>query len=213
MKIYNIEVFGFEAAIRGMRNPRDSQDRSDSSFWWPYMARLTPWELYDISAPECPRIGSDDLRLMKTLLKQGNSHAKFARQIHVWFDLTMPVFSWIDFDTYKIATVKNCQSSSHVLKQGPVKASAFDEDIDPRMVEIVNEYAAAYMANPNAENYHKLRCNLPQGFEQTATFEMNYAVAIGVYRDRARHILPEFSGPGGICEMISRLPYMRELIE
>ena len=193
MKISNIEVYGFEAAIRGMRNPRDSHEKSDSTFG------------------ECSCIGPNDLQLMCKLIKQGGSHRKFLRMIQVWCDLTLPVFMWADLDTYKVGTVKNCQSSASTLRKVKLTHDHF-EGLDPRILEVIHEYSTKYRENPNAETYHALKCQLTQGFYQTATYSFNYEVALGMYFDRRRHILPEFSGPGGLCGMIESLPYMREFI-
>lgn len=204
MKIDHIEVYGFEAAIRGMRNPRDSQSKSDSTFG-------SNWSDGDWIATERARIGPEDLRLMRTLISRGGSHRKFLRMIQIWCDLTLPVFMWADMDTYKVATVKNCQSSASTLRKAKLTHDHF-EGLDPRILEVIHEYSAKYRENPNAETYHALKCQLTQGFYQTATYSFNYEVALSIYNDRKSHVLPEFSGPGGICEMIAGLPYMQELM-
>ena len=213
MRISNIEVYGFRAAIRGMRNPRNSHGISDSEF-----GRLRPgdvgtWETIGIGAPECPEIGKDDLRLMLSLIKRGCSHRKFLRMIQVWCDMTLPRFVWVDLDTYKVGTVKNCQSSAFVLGSRELRGEDFQGGIDARVLWVLNELSAQYRANKTAENLHLLKSHLPESFLQTATYSFNYETALAIYRDRKTHVLPEFSGPRGICEMIQRLPYMLSFIK
>jgi len=192
MKIANVETYGWRAAIRGMRNPRESWAKSDS---------------------HGDNVGPDDLRLMRTLIKRGGSDRKFLRMIQVTFDLTLPRMAWVDFDTYKVGTVKNCQSSSHVLGSRWLTQDDFERPIRAQWLEDLHQDQEAYFAHKSAENLHALKCNLPEGFLQTATISLNYEVALTIYHDRKNHILPEFSGPGGICEMILGLPHMREFVE
>ena len=205
MKISNIEVYGFEAAVRGMRNPRDSQSKSDSTFGYE-----DDW--IDL-ASECPRIGPRDLKLMQTLIKRGGSHRKFLRMIQVWCDLTLPRFVWVDLDTYKIGTVKNCQSSAHVLGIRALEQSDFEGGLDSRMLDVLNEFSLAYRGNKTPARLHALKRHLPESFLQTATYSLNYETALAIYHDRHNHILPEFSGPGGLCEALLRLPYMEEFVD
>ena len=194
MKISNIEVYGFEAAIRGMRNPRDSHEKSDSTFG------------------ECSCIGPNDLQLMCKLIKQGGSHRKFLRMIHVWCDLTLPRYVWVDLDTYKVGTVKNCQSSAYTLASRALRQEDFQGGIDYRVLDVLNELSTSYRTNKTATNLLLLKQHLPESFLQTATYNFNYETALAIYHDRRRHILPEFSGLGGLCDMILGLPYMRELL-
>ena len=205
MKIRNIEVYGFKAAIRGMRNPRDSQDASDSTF-----GEELDW--CDLSV-ECPRIGPRDLKLMRTLIARGGSHRKFLRMIQVWCDLTLPRFVWVDLDTYKIGTVKNCQSSAFVLGSRALEQDDFEGGLDSRVLDVLNELSERYRASRTRENLHALKRHLPESFLQTATYSFNYEVALAIYHDRHNHILPEFSGPGGLCEAFLRLPYMQEFVD
>lgn len=204
MKIDHIEVYGFEAAIRGMRNPRDSRDKSDSTF-----GEELDW--CDL-AVECPRIGPRDLKLMRTLIARGGSHRKFLRMIQIWCDLTLPRFVWTDLDTYKVGTVKNCQSSAFVLGSRALVADDFEGGLDSEFLSMLNQLSLEYQQYKTAEGLHKLKRHLPESFLQTATYSFNYEVALSVYNDRKNHILPEFSGRGGICEMIAGLPYMQELM-
>jgi hypothetical protein len=175
-----------------MRNPRESWAKSDSVG---------------------ETVGPEDLRLMRTLVRRGGSHRKFLRMISVWCDMTLPRFAWVDLDTYKVGTVKNCQSSSYVLGSRWLTQDDFERPIRAQWLEDLHQDQESYFAHKSAANLHALKCNLPEGFLQTATICMNYEVALAIYRDRKSHILPEFSGPGGICEMILGLPHMAGFVE
>ena len=117
IKIENIEVFGWEAAIRGMRNPLNSWDKSDS-----YINDLTDEFV----------IGSNDLDLMKKLIASGSDHSKFMRMINVTVDITAPLYWWKEFDTYKVVTVRNSCSTMHKLHEKEVtREGLWHEHIGP----------------------------------------------------------------------------------
>lgn len=129
IKIENTDVFGFEAAIRGMRNPMNSWDQSDSNFSckvcdgcvWEKDARVETDETEDWidTTSWCPhspcRIGENDMKLMKNLAKAGSDHAKYLRMINVTMDVTAPLYWWKEFDTYKVGTVANSCSTMHKI--------------------------------------------------------------------------------------------------
>jgi hypothetical protein len=206
MKIRNIEVYGFRAAIAGMRQPRDSGGVSDSSFDCD-ASEAGPW-----AAIERPIIGPKDLKLMQTLIARGSSHRKFLRMITVWCEMTLPRFVWTDLDTYKVGTVKNSQSSVHTLTSRPLTRADFCYSISGNQLAELLEIQDDYQKSKTAGNIRRLKCTLPESFLQTAQYMFNYEVARAIYHDRKNHVLPEFSGPGGICEMISQLPYASELL-
>ena len=116
MLFENTEVWGFEHAIRGMRNPLESWNKSDSH--------------YDIEEVVLERgkyiIGSNDLQLAQTLIKAGSEHRKFMRQIFVSVDITAPLYWWKEFDTYKVATVSNSCSTMHKLADTPITLDCFE---------------------------------------------------------------------------------------
>ena len=111
MNFENTQVWGFEHAIRGMRNPKNSWAKSDSTF-------------NGIQA----NIGSADLKLMQTLIKSGSEHRKFLRQIFVSVDITAPMYWWSEFDTYKVSTVANSTSKMHKLASTPITFDCFEHD-------------------------------------------------------------------------------------
>lgn len=129
LNIENTEVFGWEAAIRGMRNPMNSWDKSDSTFscytcdgcFWEQEVHVDPFDdgEFEGSINWCPhspcRIGENDLKLMKTLSKAGSDHGKFLRMINVTVDITAPLYWWKEFDTYKVGTVANSCSTMHKI--------------------------------------------------------------------------------------------------
>ncbi len=210
MKIDHIEVYGFRAAIRGMRNPRDSNDKSDSRTDG---AMGSAYKIFNYFTPEAPAIGPSDLRLMRTLIKRGSSHRKFMRMITVWCDITLPRYVWADFDTYKIGTVKNSQSSAFTLGSRLLTPDDFeDQDVDPDYLEKLNSKILTYQKSKTAQNMLRIKRALPEAFLQTSTYEFNYETALSIYSDRKNHLLPEFGGPGGICEMIQGLPFMSVLM-
>ena len=114
IKFENTQVMNFEGAVRGMRNPLNSWDKSDSNF--------TPWDNTDLI------IGPNDLNLMRRLIKCGSDHRKFMRQILVSVDITAPLYWWKEFDTYKVGTVSNSCSTMHKIHFKPIELSDFSID-------------------------------------------------------------------------------------
>lgn len=121
--IENTEVFGWEAAIRGMRNPLNSWDKRDSVFW-----------------DATYYIGNNDLKLMRNLAKAGNDHGKFARMINVTVDITAPLYWWSEYDTYKVGTVANSCSKMHKLLAKPFEMSDFSFDKLPGYKNEVKQF-------------------------------------------------------------------------
>lgn len=118
LKVENVDVFGWRAAIRGMRNPMNSWVKSDSSF-------IADGEFYDILGSSGPAyqnekdgdmvLGSNDLELMKKLIAAGTEHRKFLRMIHIQMDIVAPLYWWKEFDTYKVGTTANSCSTMHKI--------------------------------------------------------------------------------------------------
>ena len=135
MKFENTDVWGFEHAIRGMRNPKNSWDRSDSECLF---HALPNYSYNDPKAEEYTRylddynlnlkIGPNDMKLMQALIKGGSEHRKFMRQIFVSVDITAPLYWWKEFDTYKVATVANSTSTMHKIQSLPITRESFEMD-------------------------------------------------------------------------------------
>lgn len=208
IKIENTEVMGWEAAIRGMRNPMNSWEKSDSGWfsseddmgvnYVQYNSHSDPSELYFI--------GSNDLNLMKRLAKAGTDHRKFMRMITVYMDITAPLYWWKEFDTYKVGTVANSCSTMHKITEKEFKMSDFScEHMKPTsikimhdVIDILNKYRADYN-NPEAEklgvkkNYWwQIIQILPSSYNQRRTVMLNYEVLANIYKSRKDHKLDEW---------------------
>lgn len=208
IKIENTEVMGWEAAIRGMRNPMNSWEKSDSGWfsseddmgvnYVQYNSHSDPSELYFI--------GSNDLNLMKRLAKAGTDHRKFMRMITVYMDITAPLYWWKEFDTYKVGTVANSCSTMHKITEKEFEMSDFScEHMKPTsikimhdVIDILNKYRADYN-NPEAEklgvkkNYWwQMIQILPSSYNQRRTVMLNYEVLANIYKSRKDHKLDEW---------------------
>lgn len=126
IKIENVDVFGWEASIRGLRSPMNSWDKSDSNF--------------NVYLPLKERIGNNDLKLMQSLVKAGSDHSKFMRMINVTLDITAPMYWWAEYDTYKVGTVRNSCSKMHKLLSKPFEMSDFSFDKLPGYKNEVKQF-------------------------------------------------------------------------
>ena len=230
MKFEKTEVWGFEHAIRGMRNPLESRDKSDSCY-------------IDKRFNDQFHIGKNDLALMQKLIKAGSEHRKFLRQIFVAVDITAPLYWWKEFDTYKIGTVSNSCSTMHKLADTPITKKCFEmddfENMSPRMFKCKDEYGDTYEEN-NLCNFisldlfwrnlidvledYRVHYNetkdkrywkelirlLPESWLQKRTITMNYENILNMYRQRKNHKLTEWSK--AFCDWVKTLPYAEELI-
>jgi hypothetical protein len=222
MKIERIHVYGFETALRAMRNPKDSWDRSDSSFGG---GRFSEEAHSGITCLENPLIGQKDLKLALRLIHDGSVHRKFLRQIQITWDITIPRYVWQELDTYKVATVRNSCSTMHKLGHRDLTEDDFqDGDICLLVLKEQNAMGLAYRnkaeyLDPLTGNLYKgnellahMKRRLPEGFLQMATYTFNYETALGMYQWRRNHRMSEWSGPDGICEWLMRLPYFKTFV-
>lgn len=219
MKFENTEVFNFEGALRGMRNPMDSWDKLDS--------------YYGINNHEwCYRIGEKDLDLAQRLIKGGSEHAKFMRQIFVSVDITAPRYWWSEFDTYKIGTTANSCSTMHKLTAYPITYEMFcfdginDLDIENNLDDELLNYKIYDWINNTLSlmediriigeetkqfKYKKIMKQiLPEGFLQKRTVTLNYAVIRTMVQQRKNHRLKEWNTD--FINWAKSLPYAEELI-
>lgn len=227
LKIENTEVFGWEAAIRGARNPMNSWDRMDSL---ECLGECIDCQSEYADDPKnCPLtsnfnvdylIGQNDMKLLKNLAKAGSDHAKYLRMINVTMDVTAMQPWWMEFDTYKIATVRNSCSKMHKIH---VKEFTID-DFEHRGLDEVGEYPKhVFMTVIEACNWLREWFNktqekkywralielLPEGYMMRATVQLNYEVLRNQYRARKNHKLVEWHE---YCDWIKTLPYAKELI-
>lgn len=220
IKIENVEVMGWEAAIRGMRNPMNSWEKSDSYRYSGKGPSLEEAGLID-SLTGCHvgfEVGPNDLDLMKRLAKAGTDHRKFMRMITVYMDITAPLYWWKEFDTYKVGTVANSCSTMHKIAEKEFEMSDFScEHLKPTsikmmhdIIDILNKYRADYN-NPEAEKlgvkkdyWWQMIQLLPSSYNQRRTVMLNYEVLANIYKSRKDHKLDEWHT---FCGWIETLPY------
>lgn len=209
MKIENTQIFGFEAAIRAMRNPLNSWNKSDSRT----KSRDDPLYWADKNANEERFVlGEKDMQLSQKLTKAGTEHCKHLRLIQVWFDITAPRFFYTEFDTYKYKENVSC-STMHTLMKKPVSEQDFEKDnIPASLIEKINTYIELYQQTNNVDEKrdYLISCKnvLPEGFLQKRTVCTNYQTLLNMYRQRRQHRLPQWQY---FCNWITTLPYFTEL--
>ena len=230
MKFEKTEVWGFESALRGMRNPLESWNKSDSRIK-SYCDEDGDWVdapcTYDSCCNSCLRqqkffIGKNDLELAQKLIKAGLPHRKFLRQIFVAVDITAPLYWWKEFDTYKVGTVANSTSTMHKLEDTPITLDCF-ELTSVKLCEAGKQYfqelenmRIRYNELKNtdtekAKRYWKALIQLlPESWLQKRTITMNYENILNMYRQRKHHKLTEWSK--SFCDWVKTLPYAKELI-
>lgn len=207
LTIENAETFGWEAAIRGMRSPKNSWDKSDS--WW-----SSP----DENGTDEPMyiIGENDLKLMQTLAAAGQDHGKFLRMIHVQLDVTAPLYWWKEADTYSVGVVKNSCSTMHKIHAKEFTLDDFShehlysplQDLKPT-VDLLNVYRERFLETKDKEDWWQLIQLLPSSYNQRRTWDLNYAVLRNIYHARRNHKIDEWHT---LCDWIEKLPYAEELI-
>ena len=203
IKIEKTEVFGWESAIRGMRNPMNSWDKSDSHW------------IYGSGKPMY-HIGDNDLALMKTLSKAGNDHAKFLRFIGVTVDITAPLYWWKEFDTYKVGTVANSCSTMHKIHAKEFGTEDFsDEHLLPsfsgtllEIIECLNYARQVYLSTKDKKYWWQMIQLLPSSYNQKRTVQLNYQVLKSMYFARRNHKLDEWHT---LCDWMLELPYFKEI--
>lgn len=204
MLIEKTEVFGFHAAMRAMRNPKNSWHLSDSRYGF---------RDDDVYRGEVPHLGPNDMDLATRLIKAGTEHRKFLRQIVIWVDVTLPRYIWQELDTYKVSTVRNSCSTMHKLTSRLLEQSDFEDPIPVEWINQIND--AILLTRTKEKTLDELKGLLPEGFLQKATYTMNYETAMTMFKQRRNHRLPQWKegAPGSICEWIKSLPYMAEWLE
>ena len=214
IKFENIDVFGWEAAIRGMRNSWDSHEKSDSKYYRSEDGHciLSNYE-----------VGNADLTLMKQLAGAGASHAKYRRYINVTVDITAPLYWWKEFDTYKVGTVANSESTMHTVMKEAFNVEDFsNEYLDGEalaqlttFVYKLNCWRKEYLMTEHPaikkRIWYRIIQLLPSSFNQRRTVQLNYEVLAHIWKDRKNHKLDEWRE--GFCkEFIQRLPYSEGII-
>ena len=215
IKIENSDVYGWEAAIRGARNPMNSWDKSDTQY-------------YD----ECgvflvPEFGRNDKKLLQSLANAGPDHGKFLRMITVTLDITAPLYWWKEFDTYKVGTVANSCSTMHKIHAKEFTLDDFSHEHlfngtdqtegasdmeyfeNPQtcleyIVRVLNNYRGKFLETKDKRYWWQLIQLLPTSYNQRRTVQLNYQVLKSMYHARLHHKLDEWRD---FCEWVKTLPY------
>ena len=234
LKIENTEVVGWEAAIRGMRNPMNSWDKSDSRF--SLLDDCGDCTHCNLRFDECneQQIGPNDLSLMRKLRDAGTDHRKFMRMITIYLDITAPLYWWKEFDTYKVGTVANSCSTMHKIHEKEFTLEDFscehlyaEDEIDGMyysttaeeeftstdvlkvVIESLNNYRKMYLATKDKKDWWQMIQLLPSSYNQKRTVMLNYEVLANIYKSRRNHKLDEWHT---FCDWIESLPYSELII-
>ena len=229
MKFENTEVWGFEHAIRGMRNPLESWDKSDSgcklycSVEGVCVEKPCSYDNCNGCTTTEYIIGKNDLELMQKLVKAGSEHRKFLRQIFVAVDITAPLYFFKELDTYKVGTVANSTSTMHKLASTPITIDCFEMgDFTPlidnfkidlswqTIMTYLEQLRQRYNETKDKRYWKELIRLLPESWLQKRTITMNYENILNMYRQRKNHKLTEWSK--SFCDWVKTLPYAEELI-
>lgn len=214
IKFENTEVVGLESAIRGMRNPMNSWEKSDSVKCY--------------ANADCPgickdnmsgiHIGSNDLDLMTRLRNAGTDHRKFMRMITVYVDITAPLYWWKEFDTYKVGTVANSCSTMHKIAYKRFERADFSiehlENCDEQhwvvcmdnVISSLNVAREKYLETKDKKYWWQMIQLLPSSYNQKRTVMLNYEVLANIYKSRKNHKLDEWID---FCKWIENLPYSK----
>lgn len=225
IKIENVETCGWEAAIRGMRNPKNSWAKSDSGICFDTIACHTCRADRNHCKSRMENkefvVGYDDMNLMTRLRNAGTDHRKFMRMITVYLDITAPLYWWKEFDTYKVGTVANSCSTMHKIADKKFTIDDFshehlgyscctENEFDNPMntleqvIIVLNGCRDKYIATNNKFWWWQLIQLLPSSYNQRRTIMLNYEVLANIYKSRQNHKLDEWHE---LCAWIKTLPY------
>lgn len=212
IKIENIETWGFEHAVRGMRNPLDSWDKSDS-----YTTHIENPETLNTADFQFV-LGDNDLELMRKLYRAGSEHRKHLRQIFVSMDIIAPLYWWKEFDTYKVGTVANSCSTMHTIHKRDLAMDDFSADhldewsktVLSRVIGRINDARKNYVETGDKNEWWQIIQLLPSSFNQRRTVTMNYENVVTIIKQRSGHKLDEWRE---MVEVLKDLPYIRAITE
>ena len=229
IKIENVEIFGWEAAIRGMRNPLNSWEKSDSKWYSIGIPTSNPAAINDKYLSQKYCIGDNDLDLMTRLRNAGTDHRKFMRMITVYVDITAPLYWLKEMDQYKVGTVSNSCSTMHKIHAkeftlGDFSCEHLGDDWNDRknlvdyngeyfntplnvmrwIIEVLNNYRDLYLETKDKKYWYEMIQLLPSSYNQRRTYLLNYEVLANIYKSRRNHKLNEWHE---FCDWIETLPY------
>lgn len=196
LKIENVSTSGWKAAIRGMRNPKNSWAQIDSA----------------VVNGNSFVVGNNDYDLMYRLASAGTDHGKFMRMIHVQCDVTAPLYWWKEADQYKVGTVTDSCSTMHKIHAKEFALDDFshehlnDESAEylSELVDLLNRYRELFLKDKNKSWWWQMIQLLPSSYNQLRTWDLNYAVLQNIYHARRNHKLDEWHT---FCDWIESLPY------
>ena len=210
LKIENFEVLGWEHAIRGMRNPMNSWEKSDSNFFDDSEGHVCNI-CQGCGSMSLIEMGPNDHDLMMNLRNAGTDHRKFMRMITVYADVTGPFYWWKEYSTYKVGTVANSCSTMHKIhaKEFTLEDFSCEKLYDPLgdlrpIVDRLNVYRERYLETKDKNDWWQMIQLLPTSYNQKRTVMLNYEVLANIYKSRRNHKLDEWHT---FCDWISELPY------
>ena len=214
IKVENIEIFGLDGAMRGMRNPLNSWDKADTT-------------VYQTHDKEFVNIGANDLNLATRLIKAGAEHRKFLRMIHVQRDGTAPLYWWKEADTYKVGTTANSCSTMHKIAAKEFTLDDFSHDhlfndavvyngyVSTSVLECVigalNEFRNLYLETKDKRYWWQMIQLLPSSYNQRRTWDMSMETLLSILHQRKNHKLDEWNEFRDIC--LEQVPYLKEFYE
>ena len=214
IKVENIETFGLDGAMRGMRNPLNSWDKADTT-------------VYQGHDKEFVNIGVNDLNLATRLIKAGTEHRKFLRMIHVQMDVTAPLYWWKEADTYKVGTTANSCSTMHKIAAKEFTLDDFSHDhlfndavvyngyVSTSVLECVigalNEFRNLYLETKDKRYWWQMIQLLPSSYNQRRTWDMSMETLLSILHQRKNHKLDEWNEFRDIC--LEQVPYLKEFYE
>lgn len=206
IKIENAEVSGFEHAVRAMRNPMNSWDKSDSDY--------EPANWCNNSFV----IGDDDLALMKRLFRAGVEHRTYARMIYLWMDITAPLYWWKEMDRYMIGKTQISTSTMHKIQSKEFALDDFShehldsvaQDVLEVTIRYLNHYRDRFNEKKDKADWWQMIQLLPSSYNQKRTVCMSYETVFKIIKERTGHRLDEWNE---FVELLKDLPYVREIIE
>lgn len=219
IKISHAETYGWDAAIRGMRNPMNSWAKSDSG-WTDDRELLERKDVLDYDGDMFQIVGDNDLQLMKTLAGAGSDHGKYLRMITVTCDIVAPLYWWKEWDTYKVSTIANSCSTMHKIHSKEFTLDDFshehltgehdERDVDESIgilnivIDALNTYRKEFLATHIKFFWWQMIQLLPSSYNQRRTVQVNYQVLKNMYHSRKNHKLDEWRT---LCDWMKTLPY------
>lgn len=205
IKIDEVETYGWQAAIRGMRNPKNSWDKSDTT-----QCCGCDKDCTSINNKLC--VGNADLKLMETLGTAGTDHGKYLRMITVTADITAPLYWWKEYDTYKVGTVANSCSTMHKIQAKEFVLSDFSTEhlsatnliVFSMVIDAMNNARLDFLQRKDKKDWWQMIQMLPTCYNQKRTIQLNYAVLKNMYHSRQNHKLDEWRE---FCKWMETLPY------